>query len=141
VKLSINPIIKKFIYSIIIALSAIVPTYIFTEGNIESLIINGKTIFVLLLLCVVVIGAIFMVFEKDRVITSRNTDEAILKKIQEYRPILVKIIWAIIAILVIWAAIGFWATKQTHNIRVASDAVKQSTATCCLGASAARADR
>lgn len=133
VRLPINPIIKKLIYSIIIVLSAIVPTYIFTEGNVESLIINGKTIFVSLLLCVVVIGAIFMVFEKDRGITSRNTDEAILKKFQEYRPIFVKVAWVIFALLVIWVAIGFWYLKQTHNNRVASDTVKQNTVTCCLG--------
>jgi len=108
-------ILKNTIYSIAIILAAIVPTYILTEGNLGSIVINKQSIFVLSLLTIVVISFILLVFGINKNVTSKETDKRIIVGIEKLKPILNILFWLAIISAIIFVAISIWQLINMHN--------------------------
>ena len=95
---------SKLIYMFAIIIAAIgFPLYFINGFEIQNIQINSKTIFISFLYLAFVVGFIFLLFNvKGANVTSKETDQKLVKGYEKYSKIALKIILLYIAVQLLW---------------------------------------
>jgi len=106
---------RKLFISIAIILLALLPAYIITSTELGKIELSSKVVFVILLLGVAIVSAIFSIYKKDKNITSPQTDNRIKERFRRNKPVLSKLYVIFLTLLVVWVAYGYWQLIQSRS--------------------------